>query len=305
MSIHHTLARSALAAALALPLVLAGCSSSPKRPAAGTVDDAAVGSNEPDLVAQLRERMASGKLQRKEKEPAAPVASGRDTSSAPTVNVNPEKQQAAMAVGADYARALMLMRSGSDAEAITLLTQISRRTPEFSGPLVNMAAILLKQGKYADAEKQLRDALAINAKNPYANNLLGIALREQGKFADARTAYEAALALDPNYAKAHFNLGVLADLYMQDLPKALSHYERYQSLQSKPDPAVANWIVDLQKRTGVYKAPARPVAPVATAPEEDDEAGTETPATGTAPAAAPADSTAPAPGATAQQKTAS
>jgi Flp pilus assembly protein TadD len=306
MSIPHTLARSALAAALALPLVLAGCSSAPKRPAPGPVEDASVGNNEPDLVAQLRERMASGNLQRKEKEAAAPVASGRDTSSAPTININPEKQQAAMAVGADYARALMLMKSGNDAEAIALMTQISRRTPEFSGPLVNMSAILLKQGKYAEAEKQLRDALAINAKNPYASNLLGIALREQGKFAEARTAYETALTLDPNYAKAHFNLGVLADLYMQDLPKALSHYERYQSLQSKPDPAVANWIVDLQKRTGVYKAPPRPVAPVAPAPEEDGEAGTESPAPGAAaPAAAPADSKAAAPDATAQQKTAS
>jgi tetratricopeptide (TPR) repeat protein len=169
-----------------------------------------------------------------------------------------------------------------------------------------MAAILLKQEKYAEAEKQLRDALAINAKNPYANNLLGIALREQGKFKEAKAAYEAALALDPNYAKAHFNLGVLADLYMQDLPTALSHYERYQGLQSKPDPAVANWIVDLQKRTGVYKAPPRPAAPVAAAAEGgSSEEGTDAaaPSAGNeVPAATPAEGQSPVPNATAQQK---
>ncbi|MFZ5561920.1 MAG: tetratricopeptide repeat protein [Pseudomonadota bacterium] len=303
MSIPHILARSALAAALALPLLLAGCTAPQKRPAGAPADDASVGSNEPDLVAQLRQRMASGKLQRREKAATGPTASGRDTSSAPTVTVNPEKQLAAQAVGADYARALILMKQGSDAEAAALLTQISRRTPEFSGPLVNLAVLLLKQGKFAEAERQLRDALAINPKNPYARNLLGITLREQGKFQDARAAYEAALALDPNYAKAHFNLGVLADLYIQDLPTALGHYERYQSLQSKPDPAVANWIIDLQKRSGVYKAPARPAAPVVAAPEPEEAAAdagaaTETPATGEAPATAPA----PAPDATAQQK---
>jgi tetratricopeptide (TPR) repeat protein len=171
-----------------------------------------------------------------------------------------------------------------------------------------MAAILLKQEKYAEAEKQLRDALAINAKNPYANNLLGIALREQGKFKEAKAAYEAALTLDPNYAKAHFNLGVLADLYMQDLPTALGHYERYQGLQSKPDPAVATWIVDLQKRTGVYKAPPRPAAPVVSAPEGEGSAGDATsqaPASGAEAAApAPAGSEPAAPTITAQQKTA-
>ncbi len=63
--------------------------------------------------------------------------------------------------------------------------------------------------------------------------------------------------MSPNYAKAHFNFGVLAELYLQDLPLALSHYEAYQNTQTEADSTVAKWVIDLQKRTGVYKAPVR------------------------------------------------
>lgn len=275
MSIRHTLAMSAIAAALAL---LHGCASTPKQaeqPSAESVGDA----GEPDLVAQLRERMAAGTLQRQEKaEDKKPSEAAEDTSRSPVVAVDIAKQQAAMAVAADYANAMSMMDAGKDSDAMSLLQSIASKNPSLSGPVVNQAVILLRQKQYADAEAHLTKALEINPRNPYAFNLMGIALREQGKFADAKAAYESALAVDPNYAKAHFNLGVLADLYQQNLSLALSHYERYQALQSKPDPAVANWIVDLQKRTGVYKAPPPPPPP-APEPEEAPVAETEAPAT--------------------------
>ncbi|HEX6592367.1 MAG TPA: tetratricopeptide repeat protein [Moraxellaceae bacterium] len=299
MSIKRTFALSALAAAL----LLAGCATTPKA-TAPTGEAAPVENNEPDLVAQLRERMASGTLQRQEKtEDRKPSEAMADTSKSPVVNTDIAKQQAAMAVAGDYARALGLMNADKDDEALALMQKIAEKAPQFSGPLVNQGVILLKQKKFADAQKALEDALKINPRNPYAFNLLGISLREQGKFADAKAAYESALAIDPNYARAHFNLGVLADLYMQDLPLALSHYERYQALQSKPDLAVGNWIVDLQKRTGVYKAPVQ--TPLPPAPEPAEEAAEPQAAEGSAPApeaapapapakadAAPADSTA-------------
>lgn len=262
MNNRNLLALSALAAALAL---LNGCASAPK-PVAPPVESTS-DAGEPDLVAQLRERMAAGTLQRQEKpEDKQPSVAADDTSRSPVMTIDAGKQQAVMAVASDYARALGMMDAGQDTDALALLEAIATRAPSLSGPLVNQGVILLRQKQYADAEARLLKALEINARNPYGYNLLGIALREQGKFANARAAYESALGLDPNYAKAHFNLGVLADLYEQDLPRALTHYERYQALQSKPDPAVANWIIDLQKRTGVYKVP--PPAPVQEAPAE-------------------------------------
>jgi Flp pilus assembly protein TadD len=270
---HHRKA----AAAASLALLLAACSTAPKVTPEAQVPE----SNEPDLVAQLRERMASGQLQRREKtEAPASVAATADTSSAPKVVIDPALQLAAQAVAADYGRALALVQAGNDAEALPLFRDIAARAPQLAGPRLNQAAILLRQQKFAEAEAVLREVLGSNPKSPFAHNLLGIALRQQGKFAEARTAYEAALALDPDYARAHFNLGVLLDLYQQDLPAALGHYERYQALQAKPDPAVANWIVDLQKRTGVYKPPPKPAA--APAPAEGEGAS----AKGSAPAAA-------------------
>lgn len=273
MSIQHKIALSAIAAALTL---LAGCASAPKQ--AVPEAEQTAGANEPDLVAQLRERMAAGTLQRQEKaEDKKPSEAAGDTSRSPALVATNARQQAAMAVSADYTRAISLMAADQNDEALALLQKVSAKEPSFAGPVINQGAILLKQKKFAEAEKVLRQALVINARNPYAHNLLGIALREQGKFADARSAYETALGIDPNYAKAHFNFGVLADLYLQDLPLALTHYERYQALQSKPDPAVANWIVDLQKRTGVYKAPPPP--PRAPEPVEEPMAeGVDTPA---------------------------
>lgn len=283
-------------AAVSLAVLLAACSSAPPR---STPDAAAVPeSNEPDLVAQLRERMAAGNLQQRKARPAeGPTAAAADTSNAPRAStIDPAKQAAALAVAPDYSRALGLMQAGNDAEALALLQGIAARTPQFAGPRLNQAVILLRQEKFADAEAAIRDALKANPKSPYAQNLLGIALREQGKFADAKAAYEAALALDPNYAKAHFNLGVLLDMYLQDLPAALGHYERYQALQSKPDTAVANWIIDLQKRTGVYKAPPKPATP---APAEDDTKEEDAPAAAATPAPAAGGSTVAAPAGTA------
>lgn len=262
----NTFALSALATAL----FLAGCASTPKQttPAENTEASTQAESNEPDLVAQLRERMAAGTLQRQEKtEDRQPSEATADNSKSPTVAVDTAKQQAAAAVGADYARALGLMSNGKDGDALVILKSVATKAPQFSGPLVNEGLIYLRQQKYAEAEKVLQSAIQVNARNPFAFNLLGVALREQGKFPDAKAAYESALAIDPNYAKAHFNLGVLADLYMQDLPLALSHYQRYQTLQGKPDPVVANWIIDLQKRTGTYVPPA-PLPAALPPPEE-------------------------------------
>lgn len=291
MSIKKIVAPRAFTAAIVLlsALLLFGCMSTPKPHAVpATTDNAAAENNEPDLLAQLRERMASGSLQRQQKTAdRKPAAATADTSRSPSIAIDASKQQAAMSVADDYAKALGLMNADKDDEALALLQKVAAKTPQFSGPWLNQAVILIKQQKYAQADRILQEALKANPRNPYTFNLRGIALRGQGKFADAKAAYESALAVDPNYAKAHFNLGVLADLYMQDLPLALSHYERYQSLQSKADPAVANWIIDLQKRTGVYKAPA-PMA--AALPEETSETpavetpATETPSAGTAPA---------------------
>ncbi len=156
-----------------------------------------------------------------------------------------------------YDKALDLMRAGKYDQALQKLQNLAMHNPLYSGPVLNEGLIYLQLGKYSSALKTLEAAVSINPLNPYAWNALGTALRYNGQFNESRQAYEHALNLDNQYARAHFNLAVLAELYLQDLPLALKQYQIYQSLQTNPDPVVNRWIVDLSRRTGAHIAPAQ------------------------------------------------
>lgn len=168
-----------------------------------------------------------------------------------------------------YAQALQSIRKNELDKALVMMQSLSAQYPQLSGPLVNQGVIYWKKENYDDAQAVLEQALNVNSRNPYAHNLLGLVLREQGKFAQARQHYEAALQLDPQYARAHFNLGVLAELYMQDLPLALNHFRAYQSLQKEPDQTVANWVIDLQRRAPDTVPPATLASPDVANPTQE------------------------------------
>jgi hypothetical protein len=62
-----------------------------------------------------------------------------------------------------------------------------------------------------------------------------------------------AVTASPDYALAHYNLGVLNELYLQRLDLALQHFERYQELSGE-DEQVSKWIADLKRRiTGTQR----------------------------------------------------
>ena len=189
---------------------------------------------------------------------AGEAAAESDAEHIPPVPHDPAVQPIALEAMPEYARALQAMRSGDLDKALVMFQSVSSRYPQLSGPLVNQGIIRRQQKRHLEAEEGLRQALSVNSSNPYAHNALGLALREQGKFDEARKHYEAAITLDPKYARAHFNLGVLAELYLQDLPLALKHFRQYQTLQRQLDQSVANWVADLERR--VPDAPADPGA---------------------------------------------
>lgn len=173
----------------------------------------------------------------------------------------------------EYFRALQMIKAGELEQALIALQSISSRYPMLSGPLVNQGIIYLRQEKAEDAEDVLRQALDTNGQNPYAYNALGLALREQGKFDESRQAYLQALALDPMYARAHFNLGVLAELYLRDLPLALQHFRNYQQLQKNTDQTVSNWITDLERRVAALQPAPAPAPAAAPATEQTEVNG--------------------------------
>lgn len=155
----------------------------------------------------------------------------------------------------EFARALAALKAGRDDEAERLLLAMTKNYPDFAGPHANLGILYARTQRAALAEAALLRATALHETAP-AYNQLGILYRDAGRFDDAAQAYRRALALDDTYARAHLNLGILLDLYLDEPARALTHYERYLQLQPGADGLVNKWIVELKQRL-------RPAAKVA------------------------------------------
>jgi len=149
-----------------------------------------------------------------------------------------------------YARALGYMDAGDDVQAAADFRALAADYPDYAGPLVNLAIIESRAGNTADGIALLENAVVICTSCAPAWNQLGILLRRQGQFAEAEKSYQQALNLDPDYALAHYNLGVLYDLYQQQPAFAVQHYERYVALNNDDTALVDKWITDLRRRIG-------------------------------------------------------
>jgi tetratricopeptide (TPR) repeat protein len=128
-----------------------------------------------------------------------------------------------------------------------LLAQGKANFPNFPHLDLNRALIAIKQNDYILAESHIESALSVRPNYPPALNLRGVVYRLSGRFGDAKSAYLSAIEAAPNYANAHLNLGILADLYLHDYALALTSFETYLSL-IPDDNKVSNWLVDLKQR---------------------------------------------------------
>jgi len=146
-----------------------------------------------------------------------------------------------------YEQAVASMAAGDTIDAELRFQEFLLRFPDYPGAHVNLAIIFAGRDDLQAAENSLTDALIIDPGQPQALNLLGTLLRRQGKFSEAESAYSKAVTADPDYALAHYNLGVLNDLYLRRLDTALTHYARYQELVGE-DEQVTRWIADLERR---------------------------------------------------------
>ncbi|MDX1694767.1 MAG: tetratricopeptide repeat protein [Ketobacteraceae bacterium] len=147
-----------------------------------------------------------------------------------------------------FDEALARLRNGDLEAALVLFQEISAQFPSLAGPVVNQAIILRNQEKYEQAKSVLQSALLNRAQNPYLMNELGLVHRHLGNFEAAKQAYLAAIRMEPNYDKAHYNLAVLADLYLHDPVLAYKEFQVYQSLQAEPDKKVAGWLKEIERR---------------------------------------------------------
>ena len=146
-----------------------------------------------------------------------------------------------------FEQAVAVMAAGDFVDAELRLKEFLLQYPAFPGAHVNLAIIHAQNGNDAAAQAAIDAALALDPTHAAALNQQGMLLRKNGKFIEAEAAYLKAVTSSPDYALAHYNLGVLNELYLQRLDVALQHFEKYQELAGS-DKQVEKWIADLRRR---------------------------------------------------------
>jgi len=154
-----------------------------------------------------------------------------------------------------FEQAVAVMASGDFVEAELRLKEFLLQYPAYPGAYVNLAIIHGQNGNEKAAQASIDAALALNPNHPAALNQQGMLLRRNGKFIEAEAAYLKAVTASPDYALAHYNLGVLNELYLQRLDVALQHFEIYQGLVGN-DAKVEKWITDLTRRVAASQRTA-------------------------------------------------
>ena len=121
-------------------------------------------------------------------------------------------------------------------------TRWPARSGNLHGPHHFRSSRWPQQGKWTEAIPHYEQALQLNPNYAEAHYNLGVALAQQGQWPEAIPHFERALQLKPDYAEAHYNLGV-ALAQQGQWPAAIPHFER--ALQLKPDYAEAHYNLGL------------------------------------------------------------
>ncbi|WP_444946529.1 tetratricopeptide repeat protein [Microbulbifer sp. VTAC004] len=152
-------------------------------------------------------------------------------------------------VNRDFERSLEYLAEKRYEPAIELLQSVVEREQRLPAPYINLGIAHYQVGSEKDAETAFLKALELDTKHPVATNELAVLYRKQGRFADARKIYVNALAENPEYLPLIKNLGILCDLYLQDLQCALAQFQQYVQLEPE-DQDVSIWLADLKRRAG-------------------------------------------------------
>jgi len=145
---------------------------------------------------------------------------------------------------AHYNLALALEKTGRRAEAVEQYRETLRLRPAYAAAALNLGAALYAEKRYAEAIDVYREALARDARSEAARNNLAEAYRAAGARDQARREFERVLKDNPDYAPAHYGLGVLLDDERGDRHRAAEHYRRYLALapQAADAAQVRQWL---------------------------------------------------------------
>ncbi|WP_170252851.1 tetratricopeptide repeat protein [Colwellia echini] len=145
-----------------------------------------------------------------------------------------------------YEDAIVALNNNELDRAKKLFITMSERQPNMAGSWTNLALISIKQGNLAQANTYIKTALNKNPNMPQALNLAGYLAQKAGKIKLAESYYLQAINVKANYGLAHYNVALLYDVYLQNIPLAVEHYQRYLTLNEQKDEATANWLEGLK-----------------------------------------------------------
>jgi tetratricopeptide (TPR) repeat protein len=151
-------------------------------------------------------------------------------------------------VRSQFDNALRLLEQERYPQGIALLLEVAQKAPDVTAPYINLGIAYEQIGDFEHAEASFKKALEANPSHPVVHDELGLLYRQTGRFAAARASYEKALEIHSGFHFAHRNLAILCDVYMNDVPCALAHYEAY-SRAEPDDEEVSKWIADLRSRS--------------------------------------------------------
>jgi tetratricopeptide (TPR) repeat protein len=122
-----------------------------------------------------------------------------------------------------FAAAQRLSRSGRYAEAARELEQAVALAPDYANAHSNLGAQYLRMGRYEEAVVQISRAIEVG--QPSAPDLANLACAQAAllRVDEAVRLARAALSMDPGYVNAHFVLGMLLVGKRSTMREALSH----------------------------------------------------------------------------------
>ena len=144
---------------------------------------------------------------------------------------------------AQYQKALKAMTEQDYAKAADLLEALAPLQPKVDELPINLALALYHQGDLEGAVGTLTQLN--NPHRPEAWNIKGLVAQKSGQFQQAKVHFESALSVNSQYSNALYNLALLYDVYLQDVPNAVAYYSQYVAI-NPDDEQTKDWLSQLQ-----------------------------------------------------------
>jgi len=172
-------------------------------------------------------------------------ATTTETTTVSSSGINPLEQS--LSEKSEYKKALTLLNYDKLDAAKEMFQQFRSDRPELAGPYANLAIIALKNNEPEKALKLVKLALTKNPNLAQALNFLAYLEQVSGEIKSAEKHYKEAIKNKNNYAIAHYNIALLYDVYLQDIERAIPHYERYMKLINNEDKNTADWLEQIKR----------------------------------------------------------